>query len=224
MSNLLNKIRGTDDTSSHNSFSGRNNDEVTGTGASSGMNYTNKDSTSGITGRDSGVTGSGIAGSHHTGAVGTTTQSTGSTSGAGRGHAHIHGSDQYASTTFQHNAQVHFSGHQSDAHVTTQNQATNVQVPGQHITATLPAKQVVVEVPERQVEIDLPARNIQLENNPEINVTTKPNIRSVAAAAVGEAESALGVGHGSRTGSSATTGVSGSRTGDRIDPKTASNY
>jgi len=216
MSNLLNKIRGTDETSSPNTFSGRNTDELDNAG-SSGMNYTGTDSTAtgSSIGRDTGITGS-------TGSVGTTTASTGTT-GVGQGHAHIHGSDQYASTTFQHNAQVHFSGHQTDATVSTQNQATNVQVPGQHITATLPAKQVIVEVPERQVEVDLPARNIQLENNPEIEVTTKPNIRSVAASAVAEGEAALGM--GTRSGASSHTGVSsGTSAGDRIDPKTASNY
>jgi len=224
MSGLLNKIRGTDPNSSEQTFSGRNNDEVTGTGSSHTLAANTQDPTLSSHGRTAGATTNTSTHTHGTGLGSTTGVSTSESNigTAGHGVAHLgRETDQYASTQFQQNAQVHFSGRQSEANITTQNQATNVQVPGQHIEATLPAKQVIVEVPERQVEVDLPARNIQLENNPEINVSTHPNIRSVAARVEGEIEGALGM-NNNNNNTTGTTGMNNSSS--RIDPKTSSKY
>lgn len=215
MSGLLNKIRGTDPASSDQSFSGRNNDEVTG--SSNTLAANTQDPTLSYPGRSAGASTN--TSTHTTDSAGMGSNSERGVGSAGHGVAHLgRENDQYASTTFQHNAQVHFSGRQSEANITTQNQTSNVQVPGQHIEATLPAKQVIVEVPERKVEVDLPARNIQLENNPEINVSTHPNIRSVATAVEGEVEGALGMNNNANT----NTGMNNSSS--RIDPRTSSKY
>lgn len=231
MSNLLNKIRGTDESEAHNTFGGRNNhqgDSATGrssantydnnTTGSSGMNYSDGNSSirsdyasettgtgySGNTGRSGAAAGM-SSGDYTTTGTGTTTATT-TTQGTGHGLAHVTGEAAYAHTEFPHSADVKFTGQSTEANVTVENQATQVQVPGQTINAKLPAKQVVVEVPERQVEVSLPPRAIQLENNPEIEVTTHPNIRSVGVNA-------------------STTGVSGNtNTTDRTDPRTSSNY
>lgn len=191
MSNLLNKIRGGND----DNVTSRNQDAYA---TAAGANTT--------TGTSNG-----------TGSVGATGATTTSSHHSHHGHhGHVTGTDQYVNTQFQHQAQVHFAGQQGEATVTTQNQATNIEVPGQHVEATLPAKKVVVEIPERQVEVNLPPRQIQLENNPEVDVQTRPGVVGVSAA--------------QSTGVSGTTGGAYDSTGvntsgaDRIDPKTSAKY
>jgi len=83
-------------------------------------------------------------------------------------------------------ARVRFTGQPTTTNVTSQSSANTVEIPAQTVSTTLPAKRVVVEVPERQVEVQMPARHVQLENNPEIEVHTRPSIRAVAGEIVSE--------------------------------------
>jgi len=107
-------------------------------------------------------------------------------------------------------ARVRFTGQPTTTNVTSQSSANTVEIPAQVVQTTLPAKRVVVEVPERQVEVSMPARHVQLENNPEIEVHTRPSIRGVAAEVMSEVT-------GGHLGHSAGTGVP-SATGGASDP------
>jgi len=213
MSNLLNKLTGKGERAeraAENDYT-----EARDTGANAGQSLHATGSTGAGIGSGSGYTGessysqsTGVTGASYGTGTATTGVSSGMTTG---GVAHVTGEAGYDTASFQQNAAVRFSGQTTQANVTTQNQPLQVDVPGQSIQATLPAKQVIVEVPERQVEVTLPPRSIQLENNPEIEVTTRPSIRAVGGAVV--------------SGESFATGTTGLSSGSRIDPaQNTGNY
>jgi len=105
-------------------------------------------------------------------------------------------------------AQVHFIGQQK-ASATLEHDSTplQVEVPAQTITTTLPAKRVVVEVPARQVQVSVPARTIQLESAPEIQVTTRPVIRTLDDVAFNSATNAASIDNVSGSSSNLSSGT-----------------
>jgi len=199
MAGLMDKIRGRDSTT---------------TGVESGADSTMSNTASNELGSTSMGSGSGI-GHHHgsssTGQYGSSGMSAGTTEGTSGG---LMQEAYDGITNIQHEARVRFTGQPTTTNVTSQSSANTVEIPAQTVTSTLPAKRVVVEVPERQVEVNLPARHVQLENNPEIEVHTRPSIRGVASEIMSEVTG----GHlGHKQGAIGSSGIP-SATGGSSDP------